>query len=324
MAARIGPVALAAMTAFFCIVAGCMARKPDMPNVAWNENAAAAIGPDIAEVARNAGVDVRELVHVLNDRDIGYDKVNKRLLYACEGMAVPAGATPAAAPGSAVAGAPDPTDLSLAFKLHSRPGAPRRLVLDFTGHTTTGTAWNSATRPSIVTPPYDLDGVPSTFSDTERRNIIAIWRAVAEDFAAFDVDVTTEETDASGAQINLADNGARAVIGGSSYDWFGSGAGGVAYVNTFGNTYYDPAFVFPAQLGSGYPKYVWEATSHELGHRLGLSHDGDTLGNAYYGGSGIWAPIMGVSALAGRMVLKGEGWLQQAGYAVQQGGVPQC
>jgi hypothetical protein len=37
MAARIGPVALAAMTAFFCIVAGCMARKPDMPNVAWNE-----------------------------------------------------------------------------------------------------------------------------------------------------------------------------------------------------------------------------------------------------------------------------------------------
>jgi hypothetical protein len=57
--------------------------------------------------------------------------------------------------------------------------------------------------------------------------------------------------------------------------------------------------VFPAQLGSGYPKYVWEATSHELGHRLGLSHDGDTLGNAYYGGSGIWAPIMGVSGPRG-------------------------
>jgi hypothetical protein len=138
-------------------------------------------------VARNAGVDVPELLRLLTDRDIGYDKVNKRLLYACEGMAVPAGATPAAAPGTAVAGAPDPTDLSLAFKLHSRPGAPRRLVLDFTGHTTTGTAWNSASRPSIVTPPYDLDGVPSTFSDTERRNIIAIWRAVAEDYAAFDV-----------------------------------------------------------------------------------------------------------------------------------------
>jgi hypothetical protein len=57
---------------------------------------------------------------------------------------------------------------------------------------------------------------------------------------AAQVDVTTEETDASGAQLNLADNGARAVIGGSSLDWYGQPAGGVAYVNTFGNTYYDP------------------------------------------------------------------------------------
>lgn len=30
-----------------------------------------------------------------------------------------------------------------------------------------------------------------------------------------------------------------------------------------------PAFVFPAQLGSGTAKYVWEATSHELGHNMG-------------------------------------------------------
>lgn len=38
-------------------------------------------------------------------------------------------------------------------------------------------------------------------------------------------------------------------------------AGGVAYVGVWGNTYngghyYQPAFVFPAQLGNGYPKYV--------------------------------------------------------------------
>jgi hypothetical protein len=69
------------------------------------------------------------------------------------------------------------------------------------------------------------------------------------------VDVTTEETDASGAQLNLADNGARAVIGGSSYDWYGSGAGGVAYVNTFGNTYYDPG----ARQGGGLGCTHWRA-----------------------------------------------------------------
>ena len=79
---------------------------------------------------------------------------------------------------------------------------------------------------------------------------------------------------------------------------YGSGAGGVAYVGTFGNAYYAPAYVFPAQLGNGNPKYVAEAISHEVGHNLGLSHDGqiDATGATvgYYEGQGSWAPIMGV------------------------------
>ena len=79
----------------------------------------------------------------------------------------------------------DPVDTSLAFKLHSRPGAPRTILLDFTGHTATGTAWN--TTGSIVTPPYDIDGIPSSFSQTELANIIAIWRGVAEDYSPFEV-----------------------------------------------------------------------------------------------------------------------------------------
>jgi hypothetical protein len=92
------------------------------------------------------------------------------------------------------------------------------------GHTATNTAWNTAARLSIVTPPYDTDGNNASFSNAELANIVAIWRAVAEDFAAFDVDITTEEpTD----PLRI---GSRAVIGGSSYDWYGAGAGGVAYV----------------------------------------------------------------------------------------------
>lgn len=41
-------------------------------------------------------------------------------------------------------------------------------------------------------------------------------------------------------------------------------AGGVAYLNVWGssNHYYQPAYVFPDQLGGGYPKYLWEAVSH--------------------------------------------------------------
>ncbi|HEY2953640.1 MAG TPA: PKD domain-containing protein, partial [Candidatus Eisenbacteria bacterium] len=88
--------------------------------------------------------------------------------------------------------------------------------------------------------------------------------------------------------------GQRVCIGGSSTDWYGAGAGGVSYIGSFNWSSDTPNFVFPAQLGNGYPKYVAEAASHETGHALGLSHDGTTTGTEYYSGQGDWAPIMGV------------------------------
>jgi len=139
-------------------------------------------------VARLAGVSVDELVHMLNDNDVGYDRKNMKMVYACEGLA-PADIAGAQAMeiagGSADPGEADPTDLSLAFKLHSRPGAAKKLVLDFTGYTNVNSVWSSWG--ATVTPPFDTDGSPSTFSDSERRTIISTWRAVAEDFASFDV-----------------------------------------------------------------------------------------------------------------------------------------
>jgi hypothetical protein len=41
----------------------------------------------------------------------------------------------------------------------------------------------------VVTPPYEKDGNAATFNAEERADIVAIWRAVAEDYAPFDVDV---------------------------------------------------------------------------------------------------------------------------------------
>lgn len=54
------------------------------------------------------------------------------------------------------------------------------------------------------------DGQPNVWSAGELSDILAIWRAVSEDYSAFDVDVTTEDPGAA-----LATSGTRVVIGGS-------------------------------------------------------------------------------------------------------------
>ena len=78
-----------------------------------------------------------------------------------------------------------------------------------------------------------------------------------------------------------------------------SSAGGVAYVGIFGNgSYYRyrPAWIYYNNLGNN-ESYIAEAAAHEIGHNLGLSHDGKTDGTEYYGGHGTgdisWGPIMG-------------------------------
>ena len=190
-------------------------------------------------------------------------------------------------------------DASQAFKLHSRAGANHRIYLDFDGHVTTSTSWNSSYGSTITTPAYDTDGNPASFSTAELQNIFNIWQRVAEDYAPFDVDVTTEDPGlAALIKSGSGDTqwGVRVAIGGSG-SWLGATAGGVAYINSFSWNTDTPAFVFSSNLGNGNEKYVAEAISHEAGHTLGLSHDGSSS-TAYYSGQGSgetgWAPLMGV------------------------------
>ena len=49
--------------------------------------------------------------------------------------------------------------------------------------------WNDKYGDEIYTPPYDKDGRSSSFNAEEQSDIVAIWRAVSEDFSVFDVDV---------------------------------------------------------------------------------------------------------------------------------------
>ncbi|MCS6863751.1 MAG: pre-peptidase C-terminal domain-containing protein [Gemmataceae bacterium] len=216
---------------------------------------------------------------------------------ACAAMLAEMAATASATGASwTSAGAWSSFDASQVFRLHSNPGANHTIYLDFDGHITTETPWNSSYGSSIVTEAYDIDGNPSTFSLTELQNIYNIWRRVAEDFAPFNVNVTTQEPNIEMLRRTGSTDtqwGVRVVIGGNG-SWFGS-AGGVAYISSFSWNTDTPAFVFSRNLSS--EKSVAEAITHEVGHTLGLRHHG-TSTSAYYGGHGSgetgWAPIMGV------------------------------
>ena len=80
-----------------------------------------------------------------------------------------------------------------AFTLHSKPGAIKVVYLDFDGPAITSTAWNTSTGVATLNAKaYDTDGNIGAFSSTELGQIAEIWHRIAEDYAPFNVDVTTE------------------------------------------------------------------------------------------------------------------------------------
>ncbi|BCU75565.1 hypothetical protein llg_02800 [Luteolibacter sp. LG18] len=160
-------------------------------------------------------------------------------------------------------------------KLNSRSGAKGCIYLDLDGQTTTGTRWNTTSgRTTIVSPatPFSADVITS------------IWKIVSEDFAPFSINVTTDES----VYNTYAKNRRKRVIFTPDQSWLGVLAGGVAFLNSFGDGSDDPCWVFNT---TEYAAAL--AASHECGHTLGLDHDG--LDDAeYYGtGNGVWGPIMG-------------------------------
>src|SRR5436190_7530681 len=82
-------------------------------------------------------------------------------------------------------------DLNQTFQLHSNPSAKQVIYLDFDGHTTGnvyGTSWDN-----IVSPAWDYSGNGASFTTAEMQIIQRIWVRVSEDFAPFNVDVTTQD-----------------------------------------------------------------------------------------------------------------------------------
>ena len=252
--------------------------------------------PAIAAFYRKTPEELQRLLR--RDRSLWVDR-SGRLFYVCDA------GTPPPAPPQSGANASPPVDqlqpLDQTFLLHSKPGANHLIYLDFVGFTISGTAWNANNNggADIVAPPWDTDGNPGSFSNGELTAIQQIWLRVSEDYSLYDVDVTTEYpgeaalTRSSGGDQQF---GTRALI--SPIGSFFGNPGGIAYIGVYDDVgdFYKPALIFPENLANS-EKDIAEAISHEVGHNLGLSHDGQDIGPThveYYQGQGNWAPIMGV------------------------------
>ena len=268
----------------------------------------------VARAASSIHMDIDAFKHIAtNDHDLKIDGVD-RPFYTCSGL-IPADLTIPTGPASSTfTNPPFAVDSTTAFQLHSRPGAPYVIYLDFNGHTTTYAGWNGGV--AFTTPAFQLS---DTAVWNDKRNLDAIlnlWSHVSEDYSAWDVDVTTE-------QPALTARGQRAVIGGSVSQWLKvTGVAGVAHLNSFSNVLDgndNPCYIFSADgYSSTSYAYLNQCISHELGHTLSLNHWGEVAytvgtkttpaaayskGHAVTGHTGIstTGPIMGGGAICSLM-----------------------
>lgn len=189
----------------------------------------------------------------------------------CRAYAAPPAEIPAAHPVDD----PVPSWENDVVQLQSLPGAGAVVYLDFDGEERDFEVWGHVNAaPSGATNPQIFD----------------VWQGICEDFQPFRINITTIRSVFDAALPNQ-----RMQVIVTPTDTVAPGAGGVAIIGSF-NT--DGDVVCWAFQTTG--KHAIEAISHEIGHALGLSHDGRVSPpEEYYGGvSGSdWAPIMGTGFL---------------------------
>jgi hypothetical protein len=179
---------------------------------------------------------------------------------------------------------PYPSYQNGVIPLQSRPGAVGVIYLDFDGEPGPHEGWRNSDN-------EDFDAAPP--EGMTAAIIKSIWAGVAEDFAPFKLNVTTDLQ----VYLNAPETSRqRCII--TPTTAARPGAGGVAYLGSFAWSGDTPCWCFFYTNA----KNAVEIISHEIGHTMGLSHDGQLLANGetseYYWGHGPfstgWAPIMGV------------------------------
>ena len=314
------------LIAVFLLLAAVVFGAGTQGNLKRSSIAAETSDDRLAIAAKKVGWSLAKVKAIAaKDRDLRVTSDN-RLFYACRFDADTArGSRVQTGPDTSTFTSPPPTvNATTAFQLHSRPGASRTLYLDFNGHTVPANSFWDAN--PITIPPFKLAGTATATDQVNLNAIRDIWMHVAEDFAAWDIDVTT---DATGIATKP---GQRCVIGGrqDAVPDPSFGTMGIAFVGSFAepigrNDKLDgqdtPNFVFidctnpatnenntilnPTQ--SNYEVTIL-CVAHEVGHTLGLNHWGETpagSGRPYTKGHVVagHTGVSNVSAIMGNSTL---------------------
>lgn len=172
---------------------------------------------------------------------------------------------------------PNGIDIS---KLESYPESEYIIYIDTDGEVVSGDYWNSR-----YTNGADINAQSPNLSDDE---IYEIWQIMSEDYKPFDVNVTTRRDIYDTAHYSKS----IMLIVTNTKSWQNVSTTGIGRYWSLKQSD-SPCFSFPnGFVGWGNNQMLGEVSTHEIGHALGLKHDGNTSTN-YYSGHGIWAPIMG-------------------------------
>ncbi|MFK4760960.1 Ig-like domain-containing protein [Microbacterium sp. ZW T5_45] len=179
----------------------------------------------------------------------------------------------------------------------SRPGAPVTVYLDFDGETLEGTRWNVDANKAAL--PFVAASAATPAVQDQ------VWAAVAEDFAPFNINVTTTRpSDDKLYKTSTGDNeyGVHVIVTDSYSEVLPSAAGtsGLAWHTGAGSDWLTGALVFTSGMAldpsNATAKDIADTASHEAAHNFGLIHDGLAGSPAveYYSPTdGVWGPIMG-------------------------------
>jgi hypothetical protein len=294
-------------------------------------SAVRALGSNLDEAAAVNDMSVTELKQTLLDDDSAWLSTGGKIFYAeaWDNNVTGRASTPVAEAAL--------FPLASTFTLHSLPGSKHTIYLDFDGYSLpAGTAWDVDVQGMV---PGTFDAFDTreagsqvyspAFTDDEKAYVQTAWQVVAEKFAPFDVDVTTQapaSTDVLNRTSAADDTWGDRVVFTDDVNArplacpLPGGCSGIAWRDSFndneqfsGPAYYEPTWVYTTyQVGGvNYQQSASEAgetAAHEVGHTFDLAHDGVTGGSAYFNGAGHgnWFPIMGSSVNAVGQWSKGE------------------